>query len=152
MYLLYLSQLCLFLLAIALLSIVYLKNAKSFTFAHFFGITLLIGFFSFGIYYIGSRPQHLQQWLKYGKKQYEFLIQYERLGGINGMINRIQHKLDENPSDLEAWIILGKLYIAKTDYMAAKDAFTHAHTLEPHNSEVNHYLDIATHPAQYALL
>lgn len=152
LYLLYLLLTLMFLCAIALLSIVYFRNPISFSRSNFLTLILFVALFSFSIYRLGSHHHHLKKWLVYGKRQYDFLIEYERLGGINGMIMRIQHKLEDNPTDLQAWVILGKLYIAKTDYPAAKEAFDQAHKLQPRNSEINHYLDIATNPANYALL
>ncbi len=86
-----------------------------------------IGFFlCFSLYFAISQPAAVNQWLEKGREHYALLVEYQALGGIDGMISRIKEKLDKNPDDAEGWIVLGKLYLAQHNEKAAKAAFQHA--------------------------
>lgn len=92
--------------------------------SHIFGLFIL--FASFAFYFCFNNPTELRQWLDHGKRHYELLVEYERLGGIDGIIAKIKQKLAQNPSDRQGWMILGKLYKAKGDEKAAEEAFKKA--------------------------
>jgi cytochrome c-type biogenesis protein CcmH/NrfG len=72
----------------------------------------------------------LSDWLAEGKQHYKLLEQFEALGGIDGAINKITQRLKANPDDKQGWLILGKLYQAKHNEMAAEVAFAQARELK----------------------
>lgn len=78
-----------------------------------FCVGLFMIVFSCGCYWLTGQWQAYQAWQMHGKKHYELMVQYEQLGGIDGIISRIKQKLVANPDDPEGWKILAKLYKAK---------------------------------------
>lgn len=91
-------------------------------------LSMLTMAFTFSFYLLSSHPFVLNQWLKYGQPHYQLLMEYEQLGGINGIIFKIKRRLAKNPNDRQGWLILGKLYKYKHDNKAAEKAFQRAHT------------------------
>jgi len=151
-YLLYFFILLLLCIAVGIFYFFYLHHKHSFSKKTCALLSIFLILASLGLYQLFGHSTDLKQWYRYGKNQYEFMMNYERLGGITGMIARLHRQLAITPNNVEAWVILGKLYIAKTDYPAAKEAFAHAHSLAPQNAEISHYLDIATNPANYDMI
>ena len=88
-------------------------------------IFIFISLFSSALYFLFSNQSALSSWLTEGKQHYYLLTQVEELGGIDGMIKRVNKKLEINPNDSEGWIILGKLYLAKGDKVKAEKASKH---------------------------
>jgi len=86
----------------------------------------LIGIFSLSLYtYLGAY-QPLKSWVTEGKTHYELLAQYQQLGGTEGIIARIHEKLKVNSHDTKGWLILSKLYAARGDDKAAREALEKA--------------------------
>jgi cytochrome c-type biogenesis protein CcmH/NrfG len=94
---------------------------------------------AFTLYYFSGNHQALAFWFAEGKQHYELLGKIDELGGIDGVIFRIQEKLKQNPADAEGWFILGKLYLSKQNAVAAKEAFSKAHALKPDDVEISRY-------------
>jgi cytochrome c-type biogenesis protein CcmH len=115
------------------------KNLSGFLFT-----TLFVIIFSLSIYQFSNHTNALRQWLTTGKQHYQLQVEINKLGGIDGIIKRIKDKLAINPQDPQGWLILGKLYIDKQDYDAAKKSLEKAHQLDPDNQTINHYYEIAT--------
>lgn len=94
-------------------------------------ILLCFSLFSFAIYFFTTNLSQLQQWYTTGKQHYELRVEFERFGGIDGAIFRINQKLMVHPNDQRGWLILGRLYSAKHDDEKAFIAFKKARELEP---------------------
>jgi len=85
--------------------------------------------FSFGIYHFTANTSAISEWLLHGKKHYELQLQVNRLGGIEGIIQRVKQKLEKDPTDAQGWLILGKMYLMQGDEKKAKFAFDKAKEL-----------------------
>lgn len=73
------------------------------------------------------------------QKQAEALVR--SLGSTNVLIERFQSHLKQAPKDAKAWFLLGRVYVAEADWAHANEAFTTAHSLEPHHEEFTlHYV------------
>lgn len=149
MYILYGSLLGMLFLAIGLFVLFYYRHKHLFTFSKFLLLSFFITVFSAGIYFLTRHTDEIQKWYVYGQRQYQFLMDYERLGGISGMIDKIHAKLEDNPKDVNTWVVLGKLYLAQLDYVPAGEAFQTALDLQPDNADVKHYLEISKEPYKY---
>lgn len=68
----------------------------------------------------------LKKWLQGGEKHYQLIQQFDRMGGLEGAITKIQIRLKDNPDDREGWLILSKLYLAKGDALRAQNALKKA--------------------------
>ena len=66
--------------------------------------------FSVFMYFLSGRAPSLQQWVTQGKQHYNVQVQVQNLGGINGIIEKIKLRLQDNPNDTKGWLILAKLY------------------------------------------
>ena|SRR5579872_1165414 len=99
--------------------------------------------FSLGLYQFNGNQTTLKQWLMYGEKHYRLQQEVNQLGGFAGIIEKIKKKLAENPDDAEGWFILGKLYLANQDYNEAKEALGNAVALQPNNSEIKRFYNMA---------
>jgi cytochrome c-type biogenesis protein CcmH/NrfG len=128
MYTLYSILILMLALALSLLAIPFIKNRANFPL-----YSLIIFFsiiFTFTCYQLSGNHPALNQWLSKGQEHYQLQTDIEKLGGIDGIITRIQQKLANNPDDAKGWLILGKLYQDKHDYTAAKKAFQKANQLD----------------------
>lgn len=94
------------------------------------------------LYTMSSNRHELKQWLSKGERHYHLMVQYNALGGVSGLIARVQKKLDENPTDEKGWLILAKLYLINHDYKSAKYALMQAQHLNPSDPEIAHYLTL----------
>jgi cytochrome c-type biogenesis protein CcmH/NrfG len=94
-------------------------------------IICLTALFSFTLYQSSTQTKALNDWFNQGKKHYNVLVQYEALGGTDGMITKIKQKLAAHPADAVGWTILGKLYWMKHDTQAAQQAWSKAKKLTP---------------------
>lgn len=129
MLLFYCFILILLLTALSFIVIPFIRNKAIFS-KSFLIISSFMTIFSLGIYFFLGSELDLKNWLTKGQKHYALLEQVDNLGGIDGMINRIQAKLDNNPNDAQGWSILGKLYLAKNDQENAEKAFKKAKSLK----------------------
>lgn len=127
-----------FFMAVAILAIPFLRN-KNTGLPVFLTIAAFVGVFSFMLYYFSGNKIALAQWFAHGKEHYQLQVQVNQLGGIDGIIKKVQKKLDANPKDAAGWLILGKLYLGTHDYQSAKVSFKKAHELAPENREISHY-------------
>lgn len=91
--------------------------------------SLIITFLSFGIYQFCGNKIALKNWLKGGEKHFQLVQQFDRMGGVEGAIAKIQIRLKENPDDRQGWLILSKLYLAKGDELRAQNALKKAQEL-----------------------
>ncbi len=133
MYILYSLQILMLLSALAMLALplVIARNGNKFILARNFLIfSLSISVCAFALYHFSGNHSALQQWFTYGKQHYQLQVQFNQLGGIDGIIERIEKKLAANPHDAQGWAILGKLYTAKHDDVKAKAAFEKARRLQ----------------------
>ena len=115
-------------LALILLTIPLIK--KKYPHKKIFTVAVIFMLFSSGLYVSTSNPTTLNEWLLHGKAHYDLMIQYQALGGLDGMIQKVHAKLEAHPNDIEGWRILGKLYSMKQDYLHAKKAFAKAAALK----------------------
>ena len=128
--------------ALCLIVLPFIKNKA--TFSKGFLITFLFTLlFSLGLYQFSGDKNALKQWYTQGEQHYQLQMQFNALGGIDGIIARVKKKIQANPLDTQGWFILGKLYLMKPDYPSAKAALSKAHELDPHNEQINHYYEIA---------
>jgi cytochrome c-type biogenesis protein CcmH len=126
---LYIILFLMLLFSIAIIAIPFIKNQLLFS-KKFILVVAMVTIFAGLLYQLSGNKPALYQWFTQGKKHYELQTQVEALGGIDGMIDRIQKKLEKNPQDAQGWFILGKLYTIKHDYKAAKILFKKAHELD----------------------
>ncbi len=94
----------------------------------FGAVCCLLTIFSLSLYWM-IQPVGLSTWLQSGKKHYQLLAQFQQLGGIKGAIASVKAKLANDPNDKQAWILLGKLYLANHEEAAARSAFAKAKSL-----------------------
>ncbi len=130
MYLLYGMQFLLLLCAVGLLATPFVVN-KNILSKNFLLASGFILVFSFTIYQFTTDKTALSYWLTQGKTHYQLQEQFNALGGIDGVIARVQAKLNANPTDAKGWWILAKLYAAKHDDAAAAAAVKKARELSP---------------------
>lgn len=143
MYALYGSLLLLLIAALGMLSIPFLRQGVLLS-RRYAAIAVFITFFSIILYHYQGAPREVNAWNTTGNKHYQLLTEYNKLGGIQGIISRIQLQLKNHPDDAKGWFILGKLYLANQDYAHATSALQKAHQLAPHDQEINHYYRLAT--------
>lgn len=123
---------------LGLLSVPFVTN-KTLLSKQFFGAMLFTVLFSLGFYQFLSHPTTLKTWLTQGREHYQLREKLEQLGGIDGVITRIQSKLAEKPTDAQGWFILGKLYLATQRNNEAFAAFAKAYSLQPNQAEIADY-------------
>lgn len=129
------------LIAISIMAIPFLKYHRN-RFSLFFIFSFALIICSLALYQFTGNSTALNEWLTKGKNHYALLVQYNKLGGIDGIINRIQARLKIDPNDAKGWFILGKLYLMKNNIKAAKPALEKAHQLQPENTEINRLLEL----------
>jgi|GEM_PF-4934929 len=117
MFILYLLLILMLVAALSLLAIPFLKN-KALSSKNFLAGALFILLAATGLYALTSDQPALHQWLTKGKQHYQLLIEYNELGGIDGIIERVKKKLAANPNDKQGRQILDKLYEMKGDKTA----------------------------------
>lgn len=114
------------------LALVILASSKK----HFWVIALLFVLFAGGLYFFTTPFSALKAWHDQGKAHYDLLVEYQKLGGLDGMIAKVKTKLKTNPNDAMGWFILGKLYLMKNDPLHAKKALQKAHQLNPDDKQI----------------
>lgn len=129
MLLLYILIVTLLLSALSILAIPFFKNKKLIS-KEFVLLSMSVIIFSSILYYSLGQSKALSGWFLQGKNHYLLMTEVERLGGIDGIILRLQKKLEEDPSDPKGWNILGKLYESKDEHALAEEAFNKAKALE----------------------
>lgn len=65
-----------------------------------------------------------------------------RRGPYDQMIKASQKAIRENPTDAEAYMRLGKLYIQKSEYRDALEVFLKRRLLEPKDMEAEYYIGV----------
>lgn len=108
---LYIFILLMLLIAISIIAIPFFKSRGHFKIFLVFSSMIMLA--SLVLYQITGNSQALNQWLTQGQRHYELMRDYQKLGGIDGMIIRVKEKLKTNPHDLEGLSILNKLYRMK---------------------------------------
>jgi cytochrome c-type biogenesis protein CcmH/NrfG len=116
-------------IAIIIVSIPFIRNKIVFSRTLFliiiFKVALVLTFLQFH-----HHDKALSEWLAYGKLHYELLAKFKELGGVDGAIANTKKHLGQHPEDSQAWIILGKLYLAKQDLPSATAAMAKAQQLQ----------------------
>lgn len=125
-------------IAILLLAIPFIKN-KSASIQAFLMIALIMIVFAGGLYSLTSNHAALEEWLLHGKEHYQLLLEYQQLGGLEGLITKVNAKVKENPNDAQGWYILGKLYLMKQDLPNARKALEKAHQLKPADGQIEYF-------------
>lgn len=113
--------------AILLLSAPFLKNHS------YLGLLGTLSFLiiaSIGLYSFFGSTKNTILWETQGKTHYQLLMQFNQLGGIDGIIDKIKNRLAQNPNDPEGWRILGKMYLFKKETQKANEAFKKADSLK----------------------
>jgi len=128
--------------AFCILAIPFLQNSKS-KFSSYLIMTVFLALFSMTAYQFSGNKIAIQQWLAEGKQHYQLQEKFIAMGGVDGIIARIQKKLETNPTDWQGWFIVGKLYLNKNNYAAALTALTKAHDLQPDNKEITNSYQLA---------
>lgn len=139
---LYILLIIILILALGVLSIPFLIH-RPFNWRGYLITAICTILLSLGLYHFSGGSQALQQWFYQGQEHYALQQQFDELGGMDGIIKKIEKKLEANPNDAQGWFILGKLYLAKQDYASASAALKNAHDLEPDDKEITKYYDIA---------
>ncbi len=116
----------LFIIALTLLAIPFFMNKTSLFSKAYLLLALFTITFPLVFYFAWGQIKPLHHWLTRGKNHYDLQVEVDRLGGINGMIARIEGKLKENPEDRKGWSILGKLYLVVGEEVKAEEAFKKA--------------------------
>jgi cytochrome c-type biogenesis protein CcmH len=129
------ASLCLIVVPFVIHNAIYSKS--------FLLVSLIIVVMSLGLYHLTGNKPALNQWITTGKDHYRLLETVNQLGGINGLIARVRHKLEADPHNAQGWFILGKLYLSKEDNKAAYAAFSKAHELQPENDNITYYQKLA---------
>jgi len=126
---------CMLIAALILLAIPFVKYQEAIkSYCVIASFTIV---FTATLYFTIGKPNGLEDWLTQGQNHYRLLVEMNRLGGIDGIIHRIQIKLHENPNDIQGWIILGKMYLMKQDPQKAEEAFSKANELKMHKSHIS---------------
>ena len=73
----------------------------------------IFSIFSFSLYFFLNNTTMLAQWINHGQQHYQLSVDYNQLGGIDGIIAKIKERLAQNPADQQGRIILEKLYRLK---------------------------------------
>lgn len=81
------------------------------------------------LYLLSGNKLLLADWLTRGEQHYQLLVQFQQLGGIDGIIARIEARLKIHPEDAQGWRVLGKMYLMKHDAVNAKKAFEKAEAI-----------------------
>jgi cytochrome c-type biogenesis protein CcmH/NrfG len=89
-------------------------------------IGLIMTLFTLNLYFTTGNKSALKQWLAQGANHYQLLVEFDHLGGLDGMIAKVKTKLKNDPHNAQGWIILGKLYHMKRDEANAATAFKQA--------------------------
>lgn len=98
--------------ALCLIALPFIKNRHVVS-KGFFGAIFFTIFFSLSVYILLGDKFALAQWLAYGEQHYQLLVQFDQLGGIDGMIAKVKARVKANPDDKQGQLILDKLYQMK---------------------------------------
>lgn len=129
------SLLCLMLLSVyTLCAIPFIYTKQSLFSKYYVLMCCTITITACFTYRMTNQQDALAHWLYSGKEHYMLLLQFQQLGGLQGMITRIQQKLSQNPHDATGWTILGKLYLANHQTDLAEQAFRQAQLNRENNN------------------
>src|SRR5580693_2445733 len=98
MYILYSLLFIMIFFALALLAIPFIKNKSGWVFV---AISLFVIVFSFAIYNLSGNKVALAQWFAQGQKHYQLQMEVKELGGLDGIIARVQKKLEIDSQDAQ---------------------------------------------------
>jgi hypothetical protein len=85
-------------ISIGFLTLSYLPS-DGVSFKFFLTSTLFVTLASLALYTFTGNKIALIQWLTHGQTHYQLLQQFEALGGVKGVITRIEERLKKNPQD-----------------------------------------------------
>jgi cytochrome c-type biogenesis protein CcmH/NrfG len=146
MMILYSLLILMLMIALSLLAVPFFSEKKQLS-KSFFAIACFVIATSLTLYYFSINQQALNQWLTHGKQHYQLMETVSKLGGVDGLIERVKKKLQDNPEDAQGWVILGKLYLSKQNITAAKDAFSKAHDLKPQDEQIQRLYEMTREQA-----
>jgi cytochrome c-type biogenesis protein CcmH/NrfG len=126
MYLIYSLEIFMLLVMMGMIAVPFGKQRQIFS-RQLFGVVSFTLLSVFGLYQFSSDSSGLQNWLSQGREHYQLLEKFNSLGGVDGAIDKIKQKLLRDPSDANGWMLLGKLYMGKQDFLHAKEAFDKAY-------------------------
>lgn len=124
--------------ALCLITLPFIKNRAVLS-KKIFITFLFIILFSLSLYQFSGDKNALKQWYTQGEQHYQLQMQFNALGGLDGIIVSVKKKIAANPKDAQGWFILAKLYLMKQDYPDAKTALAKAHQLAPNDKQINRY-------------
>jgi len=103
---------------------IFSTGTRSYSNCFIFFTTIIFSIFSFSLYLFFNNRIILAQWINHGQQHYQLLVDYNQLGGIDGIIAKIKQRLAQNPSDQQGRIILEKLYRLKSpSSLRGREAF-----------------------------
>lgn len=81
----------------------------------------------------------LSQWLYVKQHKAQINAEITKLGSTQNIIKAMQARLQQEPSSIKGWYLLGKLYFSQRQFSNAASAFAKAYVLQPNNPEIMQY-------------
>lgn len=97
-------------------------------------LIIVIWITSLFLYRIFGHEKAWHDWQAHGRAHYDLMVEVQRLGGIDGLIQGIEARLAQNPNDITGWQLLAKLYAAKQEPEKAQQALQHVAALQQANA------------------
>lgn len=97
---------------------------------------LLVTGLSFAWYWHAGAWRQVQQVQEQSAQHEALQSLVAQMGGVTGMINKLQLQVKNNPNDAEGWYWLGRLYEHQQQFFAAHEALQHALQLNPSNEKI----------------
>jgi cytochrome c-type biogenesis protein CcmH/NrfG len=142
---LYILIACMLIGALCLIALPFFLNKKqqrASLFKGYFIVALLFIVLAVELYHSLHNQTALKQWLTRGRQHYDLLVKFNDLGGLEGVVTKVQKRVQSMPNDAQGWFILGKLYFIQKDYTKAKAALKKAHALLPHDDNITQYYEM----------
>lgn len=95
-------------------------------------VTVMIPMIAFGLYLYWGQSQSVAKW--YAQQQQAANLRKE-LGSPEQVILRLQQHLKEEPSSVQGWYLLGKLYFSQQRFDKAATAYAQLKQLQPNNPD-----------------
>lgn len=127
--------------ALSLIAVPFIYCQHSLLSRNYFIVGLIFVSLAVCMYEYSSDRNGLAAWFAGGKEHYQLLEKFTAMGGVDGAIASIRQQLTTNPNDSDGWFILGKLYLGKSNVIAAHDAFAMAHSLKPRDEDITNFFE-----------
>ncbi len=98
-----------------------------------FLLLLFVPVLSVLLYFVLGDPDAIA---KQAEQQQMMQKQQQAQADIERMVSNLAQRLQNNPDDLEGWMMLGRSFLYMKRYQAAADAFAQAYRLQPENVAV----------------